>query len=445
MPPSRGPLGGNAFQQLHVGEAKHPPLARQLHHDVQRRQPATTTRKRKNHACAKPDSDIGPSNGSVITSHIRPGHWRPASGPAPAGFDEADDVGDPVPVGAQRHQRCPAAADGAGHFGAVGRGRLGEVVTQLRVDGELAGDAGFGVLQDDVADVGQLDVAGVEHLDAEHLVPGRDRAQRTHPVDRAEEVADDHRHSAAAFGPAQRVDGRRQIPAHPDRRLGHGGDGAQQRLLVLTSGACRHPGRRHAVGDQGADPVAAAAVEVGDRGRGGHRQVALLAAGGAEVQAGRHVDHHPGLQFAVGDHLPDMRVGGARGHRPVHPADVVAGLILARLPRLRTGTRDQAEMVAVQDTVELAFDRELERAQRRRQLRVVDLPALHRRRMQSAALRCGADGVCIGHRPLAAPAACITGPTEWPCWGTAFTCGRATVCRIRLMTISGEISSASAS
>ena len=40
MPPRRRPLGGDAFQQLHVGEAQHPPVARQLHHDVQRGQPS---------------------------------------------------------------------------------------------------------------------------------------------------------------------------------------------------------------------------------------------------------------------------------------------------------------------------------------------------------------------------------------------------------------------
>ena len=52
----------------------------------------------------------------------------------------------------------------------------------------------------------------------------------------------------------------------------------------------------------------------------------------------------------------------------------------------------------------------------------------------------------VGHRPLAAAAAAgIAGATEWPCCGMAFTCGRATVCKIRLITVSAEISSASAS
>lgn len=62
------------------------------------------------------------------------------------------------------------------------------------------------------------------------------------------------------------------------------------------------------------------------RGRG-HRQVTLLAGRGTEIHAGRHVDHQPGLQLPIGDHLADMRMGGACRDRPVHPAHVVAGLV----------------------------------------------------------------------------------------------------------------------
>ena len=125
-------------------------------------------------------------------------------------------------------------------------------------------------------------------------------------------------------------------------------------LLVHAARQRRDPPHGVAVGDDRADPVAAAAVEVGDRRRGRHRQVALLAAGGAEVEAGRHVDHQPGLQLAVGDHLPHVRVRGARGHRPVHPAHVVAGLVDPRLPRLGARAGQQPEVVAVQHAVELA-------------------------------------------------------------------------------------------
>ncbi len=39
MSPPGGLLGRDAFQQLHVGEAQHPPLPGQLHHDVEPDQP----------------------------------------------------------------------------------------------------------------------------------------------------------------------------------------------------------------------------------------------------------------------------------------------------------------------------------------------------------------------------------------------------------------------
>jgi hypothetical protein len=64
-------------------------------------------------------------------------------------------------------------------------------------------------------------------------------------------------------------------------------------------------------GDHGSEPVAAADGEVADRGQAGDGQVALLAVGGAEVQAGRQVDDRPGLQLAVGDRLADVRHLGA--------------------------------------------------------------------------------------------------------------------------------------
>ena len=270
----------------------------------------------------------------------------------------------------------------------------GEIGLQLSIDGELTGDPGFGVLQHDVADVRQFDIAGIEHFDGQHFMAGRDRAQRTRPVDRPQEVADDHRHPATAFRPAQRVDGRRQIAAHAGRRLGHGRDGAQHGVHMLSSGARRHASRVGAVGNQRADSVTATDVEVRDGRRSRHREIPLLAHGGTKIQAGRKVDDQPGLQFPVGDHLPDVRVRGARSDRPVHPADVVAGLVHARLPRLRTRPRDESQVIAVQDAVQFAADGQLECTQRRRQLRVVDVAALHRRRIDDR------RRFRVGHRPL---------------------------------------------
>ena len=134
-----------------------------------------------------------------------------------------------------------------------------------------------------------------------------------------------------------------------------------------------------AVGNQRTQPVAAPAVEERDRRRGGHCEVALLAPRRPEVQAGRHVDHQPCLQLAVGDHLPDVRVGGACGHRPVHPPDVVAGLVKPRLARLAPGPGIRPRWSPCKHAVELAPDRQLQFAQRRRQLWVANLAALQRR------------------------------------------------------------------
>ena len=79
---------------------------------------------------------------------LRAAGQRPS---APLG-DEPDDVGDPVAVGAQGQQRRIAAPQGSRHLFAMRACGLLEVGPQLFVDGELTGDTGFGVLQDDVAD-----------------------------------------------------------------------------------------------------------------------------------------------------------------------------------------------------------------------------------------------------------------------------------------------------
>ena len=326
-----------------------------------------------------------------------------------------------------------------------GRG-AGEVIAQLGIDGELPGDTGFGVLQDHVADVGQFHVARVEHFDAEHLVPGCDRAQRAHPSDRAKEVADDHGHAAAPFRPPQRVDGGGKVPTYTQGGTRRCGDGPEQCLLMLTAGPSRNANDVLAVGDHRPDPVAAATVEVGDRRGCRNGEVAFFTTGGAEVEAGGHIHHDPCLQLPVGDHLPDVRVGGSGGYRPVHPPDVIAGLVEARLAGLGTRTRDQAEVVALQHPVELAFDGELQRSQRRRELRVTDLTALKGGRVDRLRLTSRVNGWSgLAHRPPAPAGAGATGGTGGPCCGMAFTWGSPTVCRIRLITVSALTSSASAS
>jgi len=127
----------------------------------------------------------------------------------------------------------------------------------------------------------------------------------------------------------------------------------------------RNPVGQLAVADQRSYPIAAAHRQVHDRGDRGEHEFALLGERGAEVDARRQVDDQPRLQFAVGDGLPHVRDRGSRGDRPIHAANVVAGHVLPRLPRLGAGAGHQTEVVALQQPVELVAHAQLESAQQR--------------------------------------------------------------------------------
>ncbi len=55
------------------------------------------------------------------------------------------------------------------------------------------------------------------------------------------------------------------------------------------------------------------------------------------------------------------------GDRPVHLPNVVARLIFAGITRLRTGAGYQPEMITVENSVESASDRQLQRSESRSQ------------------------------------------------------------------------------
>ena len=134
-----------------------------------------------------------------------------------------------------------------------------------------------------------------------------------------EEIADDHRHAAPAFRTAQRVDRRGQVAANPHLRLGDGRDRPQQVVLVHPAGQCRHPDDVLPVGDDRAEPVAAAAVEKRDRRGGGHRQVALLAARRCR-SPGLPTCRPPATSPARGRRSSAARVGAWCGRSPTSPS-----------------------------------------------------------------------------------------------------------------------------
>ena len=239
----------------------------------------------------------------------------------------------------------------------------------------------------------------------------------------AEEVGHHHGQAAAPRRAAQRFDRRREVAAGAARR-------AAAPARPCAAARARAPGRRgpgsapscSPGGDERADPVAAAPREVRDGGERGDGEVALLAGGGAEVEAGRQVHHHPRLQLAVGHGLAHVRLGGAGGDRPVHAPHVVAGLVGAGLARLGARAGDEPEVVALQQPVQPDPHRQLERLERGLQ------PALR----AATAARCSSGAAW---RRCRRGRAC----------GRAVTCGNGTVASTREMMWSTGTSSATAS
>ena len=97
--------------------------------------------------------------------------------------------------------------------------------------------------------------------------------------------------------------------------------------------------------------------------RRGQREVALFHSCGPEVEARRLVDDDPRLEFAISD--SDAHVGCLRpgGHVPIDTAHVVARHVRTRFAGLGAVAGDEAPIVALQQTVELAGDRQLEPAE----------------------------------------------------------------------------------
>ena len=91
----------------------------------------------------------------------------------------------------------------------------------VRVDVELL--AGLGVLHDQRADVGQLDLARVEQANGDDFVPPVEQAQRPVPARGADEVRDDEDERASLDRVRPGLEQRRQIG---ERRAAPGADDA---------------------------------------------------------------------------------------------------------------------------------------------------------------------------------------------------------------------------
>ena len=165
-----------------------------------------------------------------------------------------------------------------------------------------------------------------------------------------EEVGDDHAQAA----PALARGAARRAPSAEVGRARAAGAGAVAAARAARAAARSRwrparcgPGsgaRPSPCSTQRAEPVAEPAVRKPTAATRGHRQVALLQLGGAEVHAGaarRPAPRSP----APGRRSRSRTCGtvGAGGDRPVHPADVVlAGLVLAAAGRLAARAGQQA-------------------------------------------------------------------------------------------------------
>ena len=178
-------------------------------------------------------------------------------------------------------------------------------------------------------------LARVADLDREHVVAAGELEQRRAPVARAAEVGDD--------------DDERALPRQPRRRSPSAAP-SDVAPPPSSTGSCRsassspssparpwprrdRPRLLVAEGDE-AEPVAAPAWRGGRARARPLGDVGLSPLGGAERHRRRDVEHEPGHEHALGEVDADVRLAGPRGHVPLDPADVVAGLVGTHLREL---------------------------------------------------------------------------------------------------------------
>src|SRR5262249_31340837 len=114
-----------------------------------------------------------------------------------------------------------------------------------------------------------------------------------------------------------------------------------------------------AEGDE-AEAVAAPRCGVADRERDAFGDVRLAPLSGTEVHRRRGVEDEPRDEDTFRQLDADMRQAGARSDVPVDAAHVVAGLIRADLMELGAEPGERRAVVAGEQAVDAARDRELE-------------------------------------------------------------------------------------
>src|SRR5688572_20570694 len=119
----------------------------------------------------------------AAAANAPPGTSRNAPLAPSAPRHKADDVEEPVAIGAQHQVVGTGVAERSGDAGALRSRGVGVAAAQALVRRlDLQTRTGLGVDEVEHAYVGQLELAWIDHLDAEHLVAGRHRPQRAGPT-----------------------------------------------------------------------------------------------------------------------------------------------------------------------------------------------------------------------------------------------------------------------
>ena len=220
-------------------------------------------------------------------------------------------------AGQHRRERSPLLLGGGREAAAQHRAR--------GVHAQLA--AGLGIDEPQLARVGELLLARVADLDADHLVPAGDLEQRAAPVTVAAEVRDDDDERALA-GELARI-AERGLEARPCAARHDAAQAVDQAHHPGTALPRRLRGNAVLAEHDGAQLVAAAGGGIAESERHALRDVRLPAVGGAELHRKRGVDDDPADEDPLGEMHADVRDACPRGRLPVDVPDVV-GLRIVR-------------------------------------------------------------------------------------------------------------------
>ena len=241
-------------------------------------------------------------------------------------------------------RRRPGAAPPPPRSRCAGR-RGGELpAQQRRWSPPRAADRSPGRRRVTSPDVGQLQLAGVEHLDGEQLVPARTApaAARSHSR-LAEEVGDHHGQPAPARRAAQLLERGREVAARVPPAPAAWSRPARSRCCARAAGRPRagiRVDRRSPVATTAPIRLPPPRGQVADRGQ--PRRPPGRASRSRRCRSRGWAERSTTSQVSSSRSATVCRtcgVGGAGGDRPVHPPDVVAGLVRPRLARLGARAR----------------------------------------------------------------------------------------------------------